>query len=115
MSKIEFISHTSFPEDEYVKEIVYICLEGKYRVAYLRKKSQSGGEFWSVVTLGIKRGDKREYFPAFVQDSRFLEADIKEFLDKRSWEKSSGIASSISPKPVHQPSMSVFDEADLPF
>jgi hypothetical protein len=86
MSKIEFISHDSFPEDEYTKELVYLCLEGKYRVAYIRKKASNGGLFWSVASLGIKRNGQKEYFPAFLQDSNFLERDIKEFLEKRKWE-----------------------------
>lgn len=95
MSKIEFISHDSFPEDEYTKELVYICLEGKYRVAYVRKKSANGGMFWSVASLGCKRNGTKEYFPAFLQDSNFMEKDIKEFLDKRKWE-SGGSGRSVS-------------------
>jgi hypothetical protein len=113
MPSIEFISHSAFPEDEYIKELVYLCLEGKYRVAYVRKKSQNGGEFWSVVSLGIKSGGKREYFPAFIQDSRFLEADIKAFLERRSWEKGKPVPQE-APREV-QPSASVFDETELPF
>lgn len=89
MSKIEFISHDSFPEDEYTKELVYLCLEGKYRVAYIRKKSGNGGLFWSVASLGIKRNGQKEYFPAFLQDSNFLEKDIKDYLEKRKWEDAS--------------------------
>ena len=86
MSKIEFISHDAFPEDEYTKELVYLCLEGKYRVAYVRKAAKSGGLFWSVASTGATRNGQKEYFPAFIQDSNFLEKDIKDFLDKRKWE-----------------------------
>lgn len=86
MSKIEFISHDEFPEDEYTKELVYLCLEGKYRVAYVRKKAKNGGMFWGVASVGITRNGQKEYFPSFMQDSNFLEKDIKDFLDKRSWE-----------------------------
>lgn len=86
MSKIEFISHDSFPEDEYTKELVYLCLETKYRIAYVRKKASNGGLFWSVASIGATRNGKKEYFPAFLQDSNFLEKDIKTFLDNRSWE-----------------------------
>ena len=87
MSKIEFISHDAFPEDEYTKEIVYLCLEGRYRIAYMRKMTKNGGLFWSVATIGATRNGQKEFFPAFVQDSNFLEKDIKNFLDSRSWEK----------------------------
>ena len=87
MNKIEFVSYDIFPEDEYVKELVYLCLEGKYRVAYVRKKAQKGGLFWSVASIGAMKHGKKEFFPAFMQDSNFLEKDIKDFLDKRKWEE----------------------------
>ena len=93
MSKIEFISQDSFTEDEYTKELVYLCFEGKYRVAYLRKKATNGGLFWSVASLGIKRNGQKEYFPAFLQDSNFLEKDIKDYLEKRKWEGKSAFES----------------------
>ena len=86
MSKIEFISHDTFPEDEYTKELVYLCLEGKYRIAYVRKAAKNGGLFWSVASVGAIRNGQKEFFPAFLQDSNFLEKDIKDFLDKRKWE-----------------------------
>ncbi len=86
MSKIEFISHESFPEDEYTKELVYLCLEEKFRVAYVRKPSKNGGSFWSVASVGVKKNGTKEYFAAFLQDSNFLERDIKDFLDNRKWE-----------------------------
>lgn len=87
MSKFEFVSHDEFADDEYVKEVVYLCVENRYRVAYVRKKSQTGGLFWSVVSLGVVRDGKKEYLPAFIQDSNFLEKDIKDYLEKRKWEK----------------------------
>ena len=86
MTKIEFISHDSFPEDEYTKEIVYLCLEGKYRIAYVRKSAKNGGMFWGVATVGATRNGQKEFFPAFLQDSNFLEKDIKDYLEKRKWE-----------------------------
>jgi len=106
MTKIEFVSHDEFPEDEYTKELVYLSLDGKYRVAYIRKKMQNGGMFWSVASIGATRHGKKEFFPAFLQDSNFLEKDIKDFLEKRKWETS-----------VHKPtSMSeVAEQSDLPF
>lgn len=92
MSKIEFISHDSFPEDEYTKELVYLCLESKYRIAYVRKAAKNGGLFWSVASVGATRNGQKEFFPAFLQDSNFLEKDIKDFLEKRKWEGRSAFA-----------------------
>ena len=86
MSKIEFVSHEAFPEDEYTKELVYLCLDGKYRIAYVRKAAKNGGMFWSVASVGATKNGKKEFFEAFMQDSNFLEKDIKNFLDSRSWE-----------------------------
>lgn len=85
MSNIEFISHETF-DDEYTKELVYLCLEKKFRVAYVRKATKNGGLFWSVATIGISKNGVKEYFPAFLQDSNFLERDILDFLNKRKWE-----------------------------
>ena len=114
MSKIEFVSQEYFPEDEYTKELVYLCLEGKFRVAYVRKKAQNGGLFWSVCSLGITRGGKKEYFPAFIQDSNFLERDIKDFLEKRKWETPGVPSNSIFSQSNFKPqSMSEVIEQDL--
>ncbi len=86
MSSFEFVSHESFPEDEYTKECVYISLEGKYRVGYVRKKIQNGGMFWDVMSAGVTKNGKKQYLKAFMQDSNFLREDIMHFLESRSWE-----------------------------
>ena len=115
MTKIEFISHDAFPEDEYTKEIVYLCLEGKYRIAYVRKAAKNGGMFWSVASVGATRNGQKEFFPAFLQDSNFLERDIKEFLDKRKWEGRS-IFAGATPLPSQPRSMDEVSQNDnLPF
>lgn len=114
MSRIEFISHESFPEDEYTKELVYICLDGKYRVAYVRKKASNGGLFWSVVSAGMTKNGKKEYFPAFMQDSNFLEQDIKRFLDARSWEGRS-VHQSMPPAEPPRSMDELAQQDDLPF
>lgn len=115
MSRISFVSHEAFVDDEYTKELVYLCIDKCFRVAYIRKKASNGGMFWSVVSAGVTKCGKKEYFPAFVQDSNFLEQDIKAFLDARSWEKTTlaKSASTFAPAPT---SMSEVDtQLDLPF
>ncbi len=104
MSNIKFVSHESFPDDQYTKEIVYLCLEDKYRVAYIRKAASNGGMFWSGVSVGATKNGSKKWFPAFMQDSSFLESDIKDFLDKRKWEEQK------VNKPQSQP-----QQNDLPF
>ncbi len=103
MSDIKFVSHESFPEDQYTKEIVYLCLDDKYRIAYVRKASRNGGMFWSGVSVGVTKHGKKEYFEAFIQDSSFLDKDIKDFLDKRKWEDSKA------------PPLPAQHQTDLPF
>lgn len=87
MSNITFVSHEKFTEDLYVKEMIYLCLDDKYRVAYVRKMNKNGGLFWMPVTVSVTKDGVKNYFDAFMFDSKFLEKDIKEFLEKRSWEK----------------------------
>lgn len=87
MSNIKFVSHENFPDDPYVKEMVYLCLEERYRVAYVRKESKTGGKFWSVPSFSTTKDGTKSYHEGFMQDSKFLENDIKNFLNERSWEK----------------------------
>ena len=87
MSNIKFVSHHSFPDDQYTKELVYLCIDDKYRVAYVRKQAKNGGLFWGVGSIGVSKDGAKVYFEAFLQDSAFLEKDIKAYLDNRPWEK----------------------------
>lgn len=87
MSAFDFVSHERFPEDPYISEAVVLCLEGKHRVTYVRKKMQKGGMFWDVISAGVQEFGKKKYLKAYSQDSNFLADDIKHFLDNRSWEK----------------------------
>jgi len=87
MNAFEFVSHESFPEDQYVAEAVVICLDGKYRVTYVRKKTQNGGMFWDVLSSAVTQHGQKKYLKSFSQDSNFLAEDIKHFLESRPWEK----------------------------
>jgi len=89
MSNIKFVSHEEFPEDQYTKELVYLCIDDKYRVAYIRKQAKNGGLFWDVMSAGVTKNGAKTYYESFLQDSTFLEKDIRTFLEKRSWEASS--------------------------
>jgi hypothetical protein len=87
MSAFDFVSHESFPEDQYIAEAVVLCFEGKYRVVYLRKKSKTGGLFWDVISAAVKQNGENKYLKGFSQDSNFLAEDIKHFLESRAWEQ----------------------------
>ncbi len=102
MSNIKFVSQESFPDDPYTKELIYLCLDDKYRVAYLRKQAKNGGLFWSVVSASIAKDGAKKYYEAFLQDSTFMEKDIKEFLENRKWEAGKGapLAAKVSDEDV---------------
>lgn len=87
MSNIKFVSHEKFDEDLYTKELIYLLIDDKYRIAYVRKQAKNGGLFWSVPTLSVTKNGTKEYFEVFLQDSSFLEKDIKKYLEDRVWEK----------------------------
>jgi len=89
MSNIKFVSHEYFPEDQYTQELVYLCLDDKYRVAYVRKQAKNGGKFWSVISTSISKNGSKVYYEGFMMDSSFMEKDIRDFLEKRSWENKS--------------------------
>lgn len=87
MSGFEFVSHESFPEDQYTAEAVVLCIEGKHRVTYIRKRMANGGLFWSVISASVKKNGEKKYLQGYSQDSNFLREDIMHFLEARSWEK----------------------------
>ncbi len=86
MSNFKFVSHEAFPEDLYTQELVYLLLDDRYRVAYVRRKAKNGGMFWGVGNISVTKEGVKTYYESFMQDSVFMEKDIRSFLDKRSWE-----------------------------
>lgn len=90
MSGFKFVSYEKFPDDPYIKELVYLSFEdNKYRVAYVRKQAKNGGMFWGQISASILKNGEKRYYESFMQDSSFLDKDIKDFLDKRKWESKS--------------------------
>ena len=84
---IEFISHESFPDDQYTKELVYLQIEPQMRFAYVRKSMKSGGMMWSPISAMVTINGERKYRDSIKFDSSFLREDIIAFLEARSWEK----------------------------
>lgn len=87
MSKFEFISHESYPEDNYTLESAVFSIEGNHRVTYIRKKMQNGGMFWDVISTAVTQDGKKKYLKSYAQDSFFLRDDILCFLNNRTWER----------------------------
>jgi hypothetical protein len=92
MYSFDFVSHESYPEDQYIVEAVVLCLDKKHRVTYIRKKMQNGGMFWDVISAAVKKHGEKKYLKSYSQDSNFLHEDIKHFLESRNWEKGGSIA-----------------------
>lgn len=89
MSAFDFVSHDTYPEDEFTKESVTLCIGKQHRVTYVRKKMQNGGMFWDVISASVKKNGEKKYLKSYAQDSNFLHEDIKAYLDNREWEKGS--------------------------
>ena len=98
MSGFSFVSHESYPEDEYTKESVVLCIDQKHRVTYVRKQMKTGGMFWDTISVAVKQNGEKKYLKAYSQDSNFLAEDIKHFLDSRSWEKSGHAGGTVEQK-----------------
>lgn len=58
MSTIDFISHEEFPEDEYTKELVYLCLDSKYRVVLERSEHRSDEKWTKRILPGFHSGQQ---------------------------------------------------------
>lgn len=92
MSNFELVHHETYPEDNYTMESAVICIDGKHRVTYVRKKMQTGGMYWDVISAGVQHNGAKKYLKSYSQDSNFLREDIMNFLESRSWEKGVQVA-----------------------
>lgn len=110
---IEFISYEQFPEDNYTKELVYLQIDGKYRVAYVSKTGKSGQQFWTPLSAGIIKNGQRTYYQAIEYDSSFLKKDIDAFMETRPWEKNNPAHKQQHQQQNYAPQESFQDE--LPF
>lgn len=118
MNKFNFVSHEAFPHDEYTKELVYFEINVPVRVAWVRKSVKNGGMFWSAVSTAATKDGQKEYFPAWMQDSNFVEKDMKAYLDSRKWETNSVFEQTSRSQETHQKPKSMDEVAEqdqLPF
>ncbi len=86
MSDFKFISHESFPEDKYIKEVVYLEVKGGYRHLYVHKILQNGGSFWEVLSVALAKNGQKQFLKSIKYADNFLQDDIKDFLHNRKWE-----------------------------
>ena len=95
MSGFKFISHEKFPDDPYVHETAYLEVNG-VRVLYVRKATKTGGKFWTVPNISVLKDGNKEFLETSMIDSNFLTTDIKNFLDKREWNKAQSSSTATS-------------------
>lgn len=84
---IQAFGHEYFPDDQYTKEIIYIQIDDKMRIAYVRKCTKNGGMMWSPISAMVTINGERKYRDSIKFDSNFLREEVLAFLEARSWEK----------------------------
>ncbi len=83
---IEAHGHETFPEDPYIKEIIYLQIDEGKRYGYIRKLMKNGNMFWSPMGCGVMKNGEKKFYDGIEFDSNFLKKDILAFLEARSWE-----------------------------
>ena len=87
MSTFEFVSHERYLDDPYISEAVCLCVDGKHRVVYVRKKAKNSGLFWDVIACSVVVDGNKKYLKSYMNESSFFRDDVMRFLEARSWEK----------------------------
>lgn len=83
---IEFISHEEFPDDPYIKEVAYLCINSGFHYGYIRKQMKNGSLFWAPMGCAVNKNGEKKFFSGIEVDSNFMKKDILAFLDNRPWE-----------------------------
>ena len=83
---IKYVSHEAFPDDQYIKEIVYLQFDPQCDIAYVRKPMKNGGLFWSPMSSAVMKDGNKKYINSIEIDSNSFKKQILEFLEARSWE-----------------------------
>lgn len=83
---IEFKSYESFPDDLYIKEIVYLKVNGSDPIAYCRKSMKNGNKFWACMSCVVTLNGEKKFYDAYLTDSISQKKLIVDFLEARSWE-----------------------------
>jgi len=79
----EFLTYESFPEDQYILEIVEVCICGAVILPYTHLKMKDGSAFWGFPGCGAtKNGVKKRFNGLFDSQTlkRKFESDLKAFI-----------------------------------
>lgn len=84
----EFLSYESFPNDQYIKEVVEVCLGGGVILPYQHIKMKDGGTFWSFCGCSATKSDgtKKRINADFESKSfkRRFDNDLESFIKSKS-------------------------------
>lgn len=78
---IKILDHYACPEDQYIKEVAIIQLDGKYNITYLRKNKKDGGLFWGPLSAGVTLNGQKKYLDGIEYDSNFQRKEILQMLE----------------------------------
>ncbi len=78
---IKIIDHYACPDDQYIKEVAIIQLDGKYNIPYLRKNKKDGGLFWGPLSAGVTLNGAKKYLDGIEYDSNFQKKEILQMLE----------------------------------
>lgn len=98
MAKFKFAGHETFPEDDFMKEVVWIDVKGEdcfFRLAYGRKVFRNGGSMWDAISAGVNKDGKKKWIKGAECNDNFFDKEVKEFLKNRSWENKQKVQQTI--------------------
>lgn len=98
MSTLELQYYEEFPDDQYVKAIAKVKIDGKHKQIFVLKPTKTGGTFWVPSSVGVTKNGEKKYFESYRHDSDDENERIKDFVKQAVAAKSAGIVQSATPK-----------------
>ncbi len=110
MTKFEYVDHKITTQDQYIKSLITIRIDGKYNVTYAEKTAKSGGTFWALANYAVTSATgEKSYHPCFLFDSRMDEELALNFV------RQSVANLSAKPQNIQTISKGVVADEQLPF
>ncbi len=105
----ELISYTEYPDDQWTKAIVEVCIDGKYNIAYGKKVKKDGAVMWKPASHNVTKDGVKEYIDGFKLDSNKLDTQLDDFI-----RQSAKTAQYNTVKASQNPSISVSEDSMPP-
>ena len=85
MNNLELVSYQDYPQDQYTKAVCIVCIDNKYVVAYGKKVTKEGKEWWQSASMSVTKDGVKQFIDGFCLDSKKENEKILDFV--RSVEK----------------------------